>query len=220
MTLAELKAAIQSIVDDDDFNGDLTAMINEAILKVATGDMLPGRYELTPPLPDLYATSTVDTVVGAGITDLPTDYNRGLFQVVNSDDDNIYINPSFKGFLKRYTEIETGDVFGVAVHGSRLLYRDTPATAETLIIHYYEKPTTLSGDSDEPTCIPGHLQRKLIVHQVCKEIYDQIEDGIEGQKINTAHHERMYQQGLMDLELWAGAEKEPDYIETFGDYCD
>ena len=219
MNLTQLTAAISKIIQDDDYDHEIADRINEAVLKIATGDMLPGRYELSPPLPDLYTTATVDTVVGAGIADLPDDFNRDLFQVVNSDEETITIEPSFKQFLKRYTEISTGDVFKVAAHGSKLLYRDVPAEAETLTVHYYKAPTELSDSTDTPSCIPAHLHRKLIVSHVCKDIFDEIEDGLDDPKINTQHHEKVYAQGLLELEVWAEAEKEPDYINTQGDYC-
>ena len=109
MNLSEIKTAIQSIVDDSYWDTQLASMVNDAILKVATGDTLPGRYELSPPLPDLYTTDTVDTVVGVGIADLPSDFNRDLFQVVNSDDENIPIEPSFKKFLKQHVELDAGE---------------------------------------------------------------------------------------------------------------
>lgn len=220
MNLTELKTAIKSIIQDSAYDVELTSRINEAVLKVASGDMLPGRVELSPPLPDLYTTGTVDTVVDTGIADLPSDFNRDLFQVVNSDDDNIPIEPSFKKFLKRYPELETGSVEKVSVHGNRVLYRDIPASPESLVVHYYKTPTALSDSTDTPDCIPAHLHRKLIVSQVCKEIFDEIEDGVEDPKTNTRHHETQYGKGLLELETWVGVEKEPDYLDVTGDYCD
>lgn len=219
MNLSQLTDAIQTVIQDSAYDFEITSRINEAVLKIATGDMLPGRHELTPPLPDLYTTGTVETVVSAGTANLPDDFNRDLFQVVDSSDNNIPIDPSFKAFLKRFPELSSGSVRRCAAHGGKLLYRDVPAEAAELTVHYYATPDTLVDETDEPSCIPAHFHRRLIVNLVCRDIFDEIEDGIEDPKTNTKHHDALYQRALLELEIWAGAEKEPDYIDDQTEYC-
>jgi len=219
MNLTQLTDTITGIVQDSSFDSGVPSLINEAVLKIASGDMVPGKYELSPPLPDLYTVVTVDTTLSSGICDLPADFNRDVIQVLNSDDEEIPIMASARKFLHTFKEQDAGEVFKCAVQGNRLLYRDIPGTAETLTVHYYKTPETLTVGSDEPIEIPAHLHRKLIVGYACKEIFDLIEDGVEDPKTNTRHYEAMYQKGLVELEMAIGIDKDPIYHDTEIDYC-
>ena len=50
MNLESLVAAIEDIIQDTEYTEDMiVTMINEAVLKVATGDILPGKYQISPP---------------------------------------------------------------------------------------------------------------------------------------------------------------------------
>ena len=92
MNLESLVAAIEDIIQDTEYTEDMiVTMINEAVLKVATGDILPGKYQISPPLPDLYSTGDVLTVLGTGYLSLPADFNRDLFMVVDSSGDPVKI---------------------------------------------------------------------------------------------------------------------------------
>ena len=219
MNLSQLTEAISGVIQDSSFDAVIGTLINEAVLKIAAGDMIPGKYELTPPLPDLYTVDTVDTELLTGICDLPDDFNRDVVQILNSSYEEIPIEPSVRKFLHKNKEQNAGAVYKCAVQGKRLLYRDIPAVAETLTVHYYKTPDLLAAGTDEPTWIPTHLHRKLIVGYVCKEIFDLIEDGIEDPKTNTKHYENIYQKGLMELEMAIGTDKDADYYETQTDYC-
>ena len=220
MNLESLVAAIEDIIQDTEYTEDMiVTMINEAVLKVATGDILPGKYQISPPLPDLYSTGDVLTVLGTGYLSLPADFNRDLFMVVDSNGDPVKIEESFKKFLVMYADQAAGSVFRCSVNGGRLHYRDIPAAATTLTVHYYTNPDTLVNDADVPSSIPAILHRKLIVGYVCREIFNRIEDGIEGQKINTNYYATEYGTGLLDLEKFVGIDGSADYYDSQTDYC-
>ena len=214
MTLEELIDEVQNVIQDAVWtDAMITTLLNRGQLIVASGIILPGKYQLTPPLPALYTTGTVDTTLLSGVCSLPDDYNRSVVQILNADYETIKLYPSFRQFLTRNPEQEAGDVRACAIHGNRLLYRDIPATAETLTVHYYQNPTELEDDDDEPDCIPEILQKPLLVGYACSQIFNQIEDGIEGQKINTAFWNNEFQQGLINLGIYIGHDDEPDYYE-------
>ena len=220
MNLESLVAAIEDIIQDTEYTEDMiVTMINEAVLKVATGDILPGKYQISPPLPDLYSTGDVLTVLGTGYLSLPADFNRDLFMVVDSNGDPVKIEESFKKFLVMYADQAAGSVFRCSVNGGRFHYRDIPAAATTLTVHYYTNPDTLVNDADVPSSIPAILHRKLIVGYVCREIFNRIEDGIEGQKINTNYYATEYGTGLLDLEKFVGIDGSADYYNDQTDYC-
>jgi len=67
-------------------------------------------------------------------------------------------------------------------------------------------------DADVPDVVPVQLHQPLLVGWVCAHIFNQIEDGIEGQKVNTAMWNSQFQQGLVDLDIVVGFDAEPDYM--------
>ena len=75
-TLSALTTAIHSVIQDDSYT-DLTDRINEAVNSIAGGIRIPDGTT-SPPLPDLYTSATIPTTVNA-YTDLPSNYQRGLF---------------------------------------------------------------------------------------------------------------------------------------------
>ena len=217
MQLSVLVDAISDIVQDKSYtDAIITGYINEAVLAVATGEMLAGRFDKSRPLPYLYKTDTVATDTD-GIQDLPSDFNRDVIMVVNADGESIPIEASPRKFLKDNPKSDAGDVRICSVLGDRLLYRDIPSTAETLTIHYYRTPDTLVSDTDAPSCIPEHLQRKLVIGHVCREIYKQIEDGIEGRKVNTDFYTGEYMSGFADPVFNIDPDGDPVYIDNEGD---
>lgn len=219
MTRAELIADIQSVVQDGAWtSAKIAALLNAALMRIAIGQMIPGKHQITPPLPDLYTVDTVNTVTGSGSCDLPDDFNRGLTMVVDSGGNEIRIEPSFTKFLQRYGKVVSeGSVYVCSRSGKTLLYRDSPSTAETLTVHYYCDPTLMTTDSMSPDCIPDHLQWALLGGYTCMKIFEQIEDGIEGAKINTAYWTREFQQGLLELETAIGIDGSPEIYEDMTD---
>ena len=219
MNLAKLITAVEGVIHDPDYTGEIIKdMINEAVLAIATGVMLPGKHELSPPLPDLYASDDVLTVVSTGYLSLPADFNRDMFMVVDSNSDTVPIEPSFKKFMASYADEAAGEVFRCSVNGSQLHYRDIPAGATTLTVHYYSTPDTLTDSADIPSCIPTSLHRDLIVGHVCKEIFNRLELGMAGQKVDTQNYENIFNRGLLGLDDLVGKDERPDYYDNTTDY--
>jgi len=214
MNFGEIVDEVQSIVQDSAWTeAMIKTLINRGQTIVASGVILPGKYQLSPPLPSLYTTAKISTVVDSGVCSLPSDFNRDLLQCVNEYDENIEIWPSFRKFLQKNPEKNAGSVRICARNGLNLLYRDIPSEAETLTVHYYKSPTAMTLDADEPSDIPEELHKPLLAGYAAAQIFNQIEDGIEGQKINTAFWNNEFLQGLVQLEIMIGFDAEPDYHE-------
>jgi len=219
MNLAKLITAIEGVVHDPDYTGEIIEdMINEAVLAIATGVMLPGKYELSPPLPDLWTSDDVLTVLSTGYLSLPADFNRDMFMVVDSNSELVPIEPSFKKFMVSYADEAAGDLFRCAVNGSQLHYRDIPSAAATLTVHYYKTPDTLVESDDIPSCIPTPLHRDLIVGHVCKEIFNRLELGMAGQKVDTQNYENIFNRGLLRLDDLVPRDELPDYYDNTTEY--
>ena len=71
---------------------------------------------------------------------------------------------------------------------------------ERLTVHYYKTTTDMSGGTDTPDGIPDVLQEELLKNYVLMEIYDLIEDGIEGIKVNTKRYETKFNKALIEME--------------------
>ena len=214
MTREELVYAVQEALQDDAWTADhIASVLNRGYRAVAKGILLPDKYQLTPPLPELYTVDTIDTAAGSGICDLPSDFNRNVVQVLNANAEDIHIEPSFVRFLSLHPGQDPGSVRTCAVKGKKLLYRDIPSTAETLTVHYYQTPTLMTDEDDEPTGIPEHLQYPILVGYACAHFFNLIEDGVDGAKVNTGFWKNEHMQGLVDMEIVIGFDALPDYFE-------
>ena len=221
MELTELISVVEEIVQDPAFShAAITTTLNRGLLTIAKGVMLPGRYQLSPPLPDLYTTGSVQTVVDSGVCSLPDDFSREVVQVLNSDEEIINLAASFKSFLTSNPQKDTGSVRVCVVNGKKLLYRDLPSEAETLEVHYYATPAILEDNDSEPDCVPEHLHHDLLVGFAAKTIWGLKEDGIDGQKINTQYWTNVFQAAILDLVLFLGEDGEAAHYNDEGGYID
>jgi len=225
-TLASLTASIISVIQDTSYT-DLTDRINDAISSICGGVRMPDGT-ISPPLPELMNTDTVATTDEA-YADLPTDYQRNLFYVVDSSSERILSMDgggyySFMLFLNHCYKkdlTETGSVTKVCVRGKKLYYQGIPDESEDLTVMYYKLPTELSVTTDEVDGIPDHLQTRLIKHYVCKEIFGEgLEDGAEAHGTGTKYHTEKFYDAMTDLADFIGVDAEPEYYASDDNSCD
>lgn len=203
MNRLQLRTEIENIIQDDSFSETtLNEYIEQAILYAgANAD-----------IPELKRIGTVDTIPEQAYTSLSSltgGFSGKLRRVKNADGDAIEIFSDLALLMDEYpTMNEEGEVEAVALEGSTLWYQDIPAEAETLTCLYYKNPAVLSLDTESPSDFPEHLHRHLFVHGAAHIIYDQIEDGIEGEKVNTkaqfwlSFDERNRHSGIIKLREW------------------
>lgn len=196
-TLQEISDRIASILQDESFTPHLTSYINEGIQRCASLVLLPA----------LESAGTVLTMPGAVETDIPAEWNydRNLYLVDSTNARApVKIFSSLALLQREYPQfkmlLESGDVEAITVTGDdKLVYYRTPTAADTLVCAFYQKPTLLAVGTDVPTCLPDFLQMKLLTAYVCSEIFDIIEDGIDGIKINTQKHLAAFNNALEEL---------------------
>ena len=196
MRLSDLIDEVISIVTDPSLSEPrITNLINEGYERIAA--------RVTDPLPDLEKVDTVRTDTSLAYVSLPPDYHRNLEVVYDqSQRQNLRVLKSFQLLSVEYPGLDqTGNIDCVAVMAnSRLYYQGIPATAHTLTLQYFKKPTEMVRDSQEPIALPSGLHYRLLVNYACKEIFSKIEDGMEGQKINTNYHSTEYEKAFIELE--------------------
>jgi hypothetical protein len=133
--------------------------------------------------------------------------------VYNSTDDDQHIEILDNKIIldkNYYSSNHTGSIKAVAESNGNLYFQLVPDEAKDLVLYYYTFPTELSGESDEIDFVPlkAATQAKwAIVHGVCKRIFDQIEDGIYGKKVNTQLHEARYNQYFNKLKTFSRSDR-------------
>ena len=199
---------VQLVIQDSSFDEDtILGFLNKGLNEIA------GSIDL----PELRVFDTVDTSTTDNFVAMPTNYQRKCFTVVSVSDEVRVDSPGelyqYHRFIDRHPVADTGSsVSDVAINGNTLFYDPIPDSAETLRVEYLRAPTTLTS-SGEPDGIPTHLHESLLVPFAAKEIFNLIEDGVEGQKVNTQMNEGLYRRAMQDLHQFVGyMDSEPNYI--------
>ena len=213
----------QGVLQDSSYYSAITTWINDAVTAIAAGIRMPDG-QISPPLPDLFDTDTVDTSTDNAYVSLPSDYQRNLFMVADSSGYKIsyprnggyYSWGLFIQQISMKDLSETGDVSVVCVRGTKLYYQGIPSSSKTLTVHFYRAPVDLSDDDDEVDGIPEHLQKRLIKHWVCKEIFGEgLEDADNSGKSAVAYHTAKFYEAMTDLIDYVGLYDEtPQYFGT------
>lgn len=205
MNRLEIRTEIENLIQDSSFSETtLNAYINQAILYAAA----------QVDIPELKRIDTVQTVLGQAYTTLAGltgGFSGKLRRVKDSEKNHIAIASDLALTMDVYPLMaEEGDVEVVALEGSTLWYQKIPAEVMTLTCLYFRDPAVLSADGEAPSDFPIHLHRQLFVHGSAWKIFDQIEDGVEGEKVNTkgqfwqSFDERNRHSGIVKLREWIG----------------
>lgn len=227
-TLSELVAAIQNIVQDSRTYTEpvIVKRINEAVNAIAGGIRM-SNGQVSPPLPDLFTYSTIDTSATLPYVALPATYQRNVISIYDSSG-NKFSAPSgggyyaFSRFLEQAADkrlTEAGSVYLVSIKGSKLYYQGIPTVAETIGLHFYRKPVDMALDGDVPDGLPDHLSMRLVKHYVCKEILGEaIEDGQDNAGVGVKYHTVKFNDAMTDLIDFVGIDAVPEYYGTDGVY--
>ncbi|HED38756.1 MAG TPA: hypothetical protein ENI76_11020 [Ignavibacteria bacterium] len=182
-----IQDASQELIDS------IPSRINRAIEFIA-GEIL---------FPDLLKLGSVTTIVGQATLTMPADF-EGKLLFCGRDKGQINIKPGVDDIMELDSNFEdVGDVMAVAVMGSTMYYWKSPATATILPILYYKTVTPLVASSDVPSFIPtGDMQEKLIVSKVTMDIFDKIEQGFEGDKVNYLSYKIKLREAIIEARVW------------------
>lgn len=202
-TLEELRDLVKSIIQDTSFtDDDVDQYLNDGVAEIAAGmDSAFGDF-LIPPLPELFTIGTVTTDVSEAYVAMPATFDRALVFAADGSGIEVDISNSWIEFAESNPLLDrSGTIYEVIEQGGSLYYQGIPTAAETVTLHFYRLPVAMSLDASTPDGIPLAMQKKLLVSYACKEIFSLIEDGIEGQQINTAKHTALFTRALKTLEM-------------------
>lgn len=202
MTLEEMIAKVKAGNQDPAFSGDdiILPYINQALGMVAKRfciDALSATASLAIPV------GTSDPV------SMPDDYSHDLFRVENTTHNFEVSIRSNQNVLRHLfdgmTQYGYGPITDVAVVDTKLHFKPSPVEEgydQSLLLFYYSTIDEYeAGDSEEsPEWIPEWLHQGLIVDYVLKELWGLSEDGIDGQRVNTAFYEARHNQALQEMQ--------------------
>ncbi len=201
-TAQELIDDVSRIVQDSSYGPDtILGFLNQGIWEIAGWDNDNPQLVVVGNmlLPALEAEAEVVTVPEESHVDLPANYMKNLYAVSYPGQClPVNILAGMRVLLEKTLEHRThvGPIEDVTVRGDSLHFHPVPAEATTLTVYFYEKPAVMTledaqGLTNVPSCLPDALHKPLLVNYAAREIFNQIEDGQDGQKINTiAYNDR------------------------------
>jgi hypothetical protein len=201
MKLSQMIDEIYLLVKDDSFfdtdakKTDITRRINDAV-KFACG--YPGVE--VPALRKMGSFTTVVDTAYATISGIAANFTGRILRVGEPGKVKIYqaLEDLYDDY---YPMTEAGDVEAVCVVGNVMWYQNIPEEATQVVCVLQDDPPAItydvSGtlDPDIPL-IPDALQLRVVGHYVATELYDAIEDGIDGAKSNKSNSQREHMFGL------------------------
>lgn len=204
MTYSELVTETMSMVQDSNRYEEVLGYVNTALTEATTEVMLP----------EFKCASSVSTVIDAPFVSLQTHTDRyvaGVMKLFGTamTDVKIYLSLDDMIVGEEITDVMTaGDIVkAVAVEGSNLWYYPVPTAPVTFAVLYYTTHPKLVDVDDSITLFPDHIQRMAVCSRAAAMCFDLVEDGIDGEKINTAAYNLKAKEGIQKLHEWVGKSK-------------
>lgn len=206
MNSVELISMVKAKVKDDSFSdAEILVLLNEALLKAAHDLCLPGLQK---------SDDITFTVGGDLFASLPDDYDHDLWHATNIDEpwQDVTVRTSLHSLQRLYPrEDVTGYIRDVAADGGMLHVRPAPHKEQSVRIWYYRRPELLlvpeTGTAPEPEGVPPHLHGPVLAYYAISKLYDEIEDGVDGNKANTNNWEMKWQRALLELSTTKGVKR-------------
>jgi len=198
----QLIAEVADIIQDSSYDNEtILSYLNRGQVAVASTLLLPGLAD---------GHGTVTTAVDEYNVALPADFHRELFHV-QVDDLPVKVYRNMGLLVSEMEKITTqaGRLVAMCPNAGNLLYQKVPSVTKNVELFYYRLPTDMSDEDDNSRPDGLSMQAGValehfdfaLVHYAAALIFDRIEDGIEGQKVNTLSHRDQYAMRLLEMAL-------------------
>jgi hypothetical protein len=195
MNFSELKRELVAVVQDasPEMLVSMPDLLNESVQQIAEEIKFPELKQITS-----VATSTSTYYVNMTST-----FSSRLKYAGNSTGEYVILD-TLEELIQLYPGLaESGsDVDYVVLEGSILYYQPIPTTSVSITCIGYHVPDTLVNDADTPSFIPDYLHREAIVNKAAALAYNIIEDGADGDKVNTKVFTGLAEIGLNKLRAY------------------
>jgi hypothetical protein len=212
MQFSEMVQEVKNIIQDSSFDDSVPGYVNEAFLQAS------GRINI-PDLKRIGVTTTITDQMYVSLAGLPDGFGGRLSKILNNDIQRYRCLEDLMSFILTNERLidEVGTVEAVALEGKTLWYFPTPAVETDMSCILYSNPKLLEDDEDIPLAFPEQCHRNIGVHGAAFVAYGIIEDGIEGDKVNTNYHFTMFEKGIQTLMEWIGKNRINTISSTFND---
>lgn len=167
---------------------------------------------------DLAAVSEVTFIADQNTIALPDDYHRNLSHGYNkTTSSSVMVRDSRRLIDKNINILDmTGNVLIIAPDNRNLYYQKVPPSNQEGYIYYHRLPDDLTISGNFPDYIQHNFVHSLYFHYASYYLYDNyLEDGKEGEKVNTLYHEDKYEEGIDNLIKFIGPD--PDTVTDHKD---
>jgi len=186
------------IVKDDSYEREfILDLLNKGHLEVAGVVLMPGLAN---------GFDDVDTDPDENSVELPEDYHRNIYLATsNGVKLKIYSNIGIMLSDGYMGDMTAGSLLAVTVLAGNLFYQQVPVEATTISLRYYRKPaliadsTTSLLDSLEGTEQKSPDLEEALVSYAVKKIMREIEQGLEGAKVDTDFYEAKHKDAVARL---------------------
>lgn len=187
MKAIDLSESVLSNVQEDSFDDDtILGLLNEC------AGVLSRKFIL----PALDAEGTVTALSSSPFVALPVDFQRNLYFCKDASTTNDIRVCSSKDQLARYYDqrlVKSATyISGVAAVRPNLYYAPTPVSATTLTLRYQKIPDTITISTELDDYILPHGFSDIWESYVLWKLYSKIEQGMEGQKVDTNYYMTLY----------------------------
>lgn len=195
MTVAKMVDRILNKIDDDSYdNDDVLDSLNRCAIHIAS----------VITIKELATVGTVTAGAGDNTVSLPSDFQKNLVHAYNkTTGERIEVRKS-RRLVDRYSDNPntSGNVVVVCNDYPNLYFKNSPSSDQEIDLYYHRKPDEITfEDNIFPPYIPESHVFKLFYNYALNELYDEIEDGIDGEKVNTKWHESKFEKFLLELDV-------------------
>lgn len=205
MTVEQLIERVLFKVEDGNFSeDDVLLSLDQCALDIATNCDIK----------QLATVSELTVVGGTNTIALPSDFCKELTYGYNKTSNHpVKVYDSRVLLDKAISTIGTkGNIRHIADDNPDLYCQYTPTNDQVLDIYYHKNPDDLALDGQFPMWVPSNYIYKLFYHYSVAQLFDIIEDGIEGEKVNTLYHEDRYQEELKKFKLYNGDHPDAPFV--------
>lgn len=193
-----VRRAVKDSSFGDDFIFDL---INDAIYETAMLVRPPGL---------IVYDAEVDFSIGQNIVATPADFFGPSLMIakIKSTGQNLSVTSRVTEFDVMYSR-RAASIHTACVKGNSILINAAPSNALTLLITYLKKPTVYADLTDDGSAIDFFIPRvgeNAVTAYAIREIFNHIEDGIEGDKRNTLNYDALFSRNISKMVAHYGIE--------------
>jgi len=214
MDLDTLLNRIKNKIQDPSYDpdSDLVPLINQGLGEIATMIALPA----------LTTVATIECGTGPNV-DLPEDFHANVHHAFNqTKDGHVQIIKSLTDFIEEFPGLNgEGSVRFICVHGGKLYFQDAPGSSspESVLITYTSRPKLFDRGEGVTKIdyIPHEMQAPLLVNYAAREVFDEVEDGVEGAKMNWNTHNKLFNEAFARLHSFLGVQPgTPTFVKQAG----